>query len=62
MSAYTAGIIILIVVLGEYYYLKHDVKRWGWMKNWSNFQRNVFTTLIMGTTILFYIVISLKYL
>ena len=42
MSPIIIAIIIIAVVLADYFLFDIDRKRWGWMKSWSNLIRLYF--------------------
>lgn len=42
MNPFLAFFIIGLAALADCYWFDVDKKRWGWMKNWSNFSKSLF--------------------
>ncbi|GKU82939.1 hypothetical protein [Niallia sp. NCCP-28] len=42
MSSFVVIFIIVLAVIADFFWFDVYKKRWGWMKNWSNFQKALF--------------------
>ncbi|WP_058308198.1 hypothetical protein [Gracilibacillus massiliensis] len=61
MSTFAAIIIIVLAVLVDYFWLDHDQKRWGWMKNWSKRNKGLLFIGFITATGLIYLGLSFSY-
>ncbi len=62
MSVFAAFIVIVLAVLVDYFWLDHDRKRWGWMKNWSKRNKRLLLIGFVAATGLIYLGLSASYL
>jgi hypothetical protein len=61
MSLAISLIIIILVVLADYFWFDADKKRWGWMKNWSAFNKGIFFFSFIVVSVLIYLGLSTEY-
>ncbi|SEM51293.1 hypothetical protein SAMN05192533_103200 [Mesobacillus persicus] len=61
MGFFTAVLIILVVVVADYFLFDMDNKRWGWMKNSSKFTKTLFFSGFIIASILIYLGMSSEY-
>lgn len=61
MSPIIITLLILTAVLTDYFWFDVDQKRWGWMKNWSAFNKTLFVSGTVIVSVLIYIGLSVNY-
>ncbi|UOR13959.1 hypothetical protein MUO15_09415 [Halobacillus amylolyticus] len=53
---------MILAVLFDFFWLDVDRKRWGWMKNWTKFQKGLFFSGFAVVSVLIYVGLSLEFL
>ncbi|MDZ5472350.1 hypothetical protein SM124_11385 [Bacillus sp. 31A1R] len=61
MNSFLIFLILILTVVIDYYWLDTDLKRWGWMKKWSNRNKVLFFTGFIAVSGLIYLGLSIKY-
>ncbi|MEH6944725.1 hypothetical protein [Bacillus sp. JJ722] len=62
MGLFATLIIIILVVMADVFMFDKDRKRWGWMKEWNNFQKLIFFAIFIIVSCAIYFLISAKYI
>ncbi|GAB3063177.1 hypothetical protein GCM10027286_28380 [Virgibacillus ainsalahensis] len=62
MGIFAAFLVIVLTVIVDFLWLDVDRKRWGWMKNWTKFQKGLFFSGFIAVSVLIYVGLSLEYL
>lgn len=62
VGAFAAILIIVLAVVIDFFWMDMDRKRWGWIRNWSKFQKVLFFSGFIAVTGIIYIGLSLEYL
>ncbi|MBD8069579.1 hypothetical protein [Bacillus sp. PS06] len=58
MRLIVALLVILLVVVTDYFWFDVDKKRWGWMKKWSRFSKALFAGGFVIVSVLIYVGLS----
>ncbi|WP_079526098.1 hypothetical protein [Halobacillus hunanensis] len=61
MGAFSAFLLIIVAVTVDFFWVDVDRKRWGWMKNWSKFNKVLFFSGFIAVSLIIYVGISLEY-
>ncbi|UOR12827.1 MFS transporter [Halobacillus amylolyticus] len=62
LGTFAALLIVILAVLFDFFWLDVDRKRWGWMKNWTKFQKGLFFSGFAVVSVLIYVGLSLEFL
>ncbi|WP_163528842.1 hypothetical protein [Halobacillus ihumii] len=62
MGAFSAFLLIIVAVVVDFFWIDVDRKRWGWMKNWSKFNKVLFFSGFIAVSLIIYVGVSLEYL
>ncbi|SDJ09346.1 hypothetical protein [Salimicrobium halophilum] len=62
MEIFTALLIVVVAVIADFFWFDVDRKRWGWMKNWTRFQKGLFFSGFAVVTVLIYVGLSSEFL
>ncbi|MCP3029507.1 hypothetical protein [Halobacillus sp. A5] len=62
VGTFAALLIVVTAVVVDFFWLDVDRKRWGWMKNWTRFQKVLFFSAFLVVSILIYAGLSLEYI
>ncbi|MBT2218100.1 hypothetical protein KK120_20055 [Virgibacillus dakarensis] len=62
MSSFIVIFIIVLAVIADFFWFDVDKKRWGWMKNWSNFKKFIFFSGFVVASVIIYFGLSLEFI
>lgn len=62
MGAFTVLMFVVSAVVVDFFWLDVDRKRWGWIKNWSRFQKGLFFSGFIIVSVLIYVGLSLEFI
>ncbi len=54
-------LIIILVVVVDFFWLDIDRKRWGWMKDWDKYQKGLFFAGFIILSFLIYLGLSMNF-
>ena len=62
MNPFLVIVIIIFALVSDLFWFDKDLKRWGWMKNWSNKSKVLLLVGFIAVLGLIYLALSVKYI
>jgi len=62
MNPFLVIVIIICALVSDLFWFDKDLKRWSWMKNWSNKSKALLFVGFIAVLGLIYLVLSVKYI